>query len=72
MTSQIVFALYKPHNNKENELKKLISEHVPIEIYTKFDELELKKDFPIEASRLCDGGQELEDSHESYYNYGKA
>ena len=42
------------------------------EIYTKFDESELKKDFPIEASRLCDGGQELEDSHESYYIYGKA
>ena len=30
MTSQIVFALYKPHNNKENELKELISKHVPI------------------------------------------
>ena len=26
----IVFAIYKPHNNKENKLKKLIAKHIPI------------------------------------------
>ena len=41
------------------------------EIYTKFEESELRKDFPIEAYRLCDGGQVLEGSHTSHYNYGK-
>ena len=30
MKPAIVFAIYKPHNNKENELKELISKHVPI------------------------------------------
>ena len=30
MKPEIVFAIYKPHNNKENELKELISKHVPI------------------------------------------
>ena len=42
------------------------------EIYTKFEQSELRKYFPIEAVRLCDGGQVLEGSHESNYNYGKA
>jgi len=42
------------------------------EIYTKFDESELKKDFPIQAVRLCDEGQVLKDSYQSEYNYGKA
>ena len=30
MKSEIVFAIYKPHENKEHELKELISKHVPI------------------------------------------
>ena len=30
MKPEIVFAIYKPHENKENELKKLIAKHVPI------------------------------------------
>ena len=30
MESKIVFAIYKPHQNKGNELKKLILKHVPI------------------------------------------
>ena len=30
MKPEIVFAIYKPHKNKENELKELISKHVPI------------------------------------------
>ena len=30
MKPEIVFALYKPHQNKENELKMLILKHVPI------------------------------------------
>ena len=30
MKSEIVFAIYKPHENKEDELKELISKHVPI------------------------------------------
>ena len=30
MKPEIVFAIYKPHKNKENELKKLIAKHVPI------------------------------------------
>ena len=42
------------------------------EIYTKFEQSELIKDFPIEAVRLCDGGQLSEDSYQSDYNYGKA
>ena len=42
------------------------------EKYTKFEESELIKDFPIEAVRLCDGGQVLEGSYQSDYNYGKA
>ena len=42
------------------------------EIYTKFEESELRKHFPIEAVRLCDGGQILEGSYQSDYNYGKA
>ena len=42
------------------------------EIYTKFEESGLRKHFPIEAVRLCDGGQVLEDSQATNYNYGKA
>ena len=42
------------------------------EKYTKFEQSELIKDFPIEAVRLCDGGKVLEVGHESNYNYGKA
>ena len=42
------------------------------EIYTKFDESELKKDFPIEAGRLGGVGQIMKDSLTSKYNYGKA
>ena len=42
------------------------------EIYTKFEESELKKDFPIEAVRLCNEGQVMKDSYQSEYNYGKA
>ncbi|SVD38418.1 uncharacterized protein METZ01_LOCUS391272, partial [marine metagenome] len=42
------------------------------EIYTKFEESELRKHFPIEAVRLCDGGQVLEGSQATNYNYGKA
>ena len=30
MKSEIVFAIYKPHENNEHELKELISKHVPI------------------------------------------
>ena len=30
MKPEIVFAIYKPHKNKENELQELISKHVPI------------------------------------------
>ena len=30
MKSKIVFAIYKPHQNKGNELKKLILKHIPI------------------------------------------
>jgi len=30
MKTEIVFAIYKPHDNKENELKELISKHIPI------------------------------------------
>jgi len=30
MKPEIVFAIYKPHQNKGNELKKLILKHVPI------------------------------------------
>ena len=30
MKPEIVFALYKPHQNKENELKNLILKHIPI------------------------------------------
>ena len=30
MKPEIVFAIYKPHENKENELKNLIAKHVPI------------------------------------------
>ena len=30
MEPEIVFAIYKPHQNKGNELKKLILKHVPI------------------------------------------
>ena len=30
MISEIVFAIYKPHENNEHELKELISKHVPI------------------------------------------
>ena len=42
------------------------------EIYTKFEQSELRKHFPIESFRLCDGGQIMEGSHESNNNYGKA
>ena len=48
------------------------SSTVQTEKYTKFEQSELIKDFPIEASRLCGGGQYLEDSLTSKYNYGKA
>ena len=45
---------------------------ITTEIYTKFDESELKKDFPIEAVRLGSEGHYLRDTHESNYKYGKA
>ena len=41
------------------------------EIYTKFEQSELIKDFPIEAVRLCDGGKILEVGYQLGYNYGK-
>ena len=40
--------------------------------YSKFAESELIKDFPIETRRLCDGGQFIEGSQATEYNYGKA
>ena len=43
-----------------------------IEIYTKFELSELRKDFPIEACRLDGEGQVLRGSYESSYTYGKA
>ena len=42
------------------------------EIYTKFEQSELIKDFPIEACRLDGEGQILRGSYQSNYNYGKA
>ena len=42
------------------------------EKYTKFEESELIKDFPIEACRLDGEGQDLRGSHSIGYNYGKA
>ena len=48
------------------------SSTVQTEKYTKFEEIKLIKDFPIEAVRLCDGGQGLEDIQGADYNYGKA
>ena len=42
------------------------------EIYTKFEESELRKDFPIESYRLDGEGQILRGSHSIDYNYGKA
>ena len=48
------------------------SSTVQTEKYTKFEESELIKDFPIQAVRLCDEGQVLKDSYQSEYNYGKA
>ena len=42
------------------------------EIYTKFEEPELKKDFPVDACRLNGNGQVLMGTHTSTYNYGKA
>ena len=41
-------------------------------IYTKFEESELKKDFPIQVGRLEGVGRILEGSYQSDYNYGKA
>ena len=29
MTPQVVFALYRPHEGKDEELRKLIAEHIP-------------------------------------------
>ena len=43
-----------------------------IEIYTKFEESELRKHFPIEACRLVGVGQIMKDSQATNYNYGKA
>ena len=48
------------------------SSTVQTEKYTKFEESELIKDFPIQAVRLCDEGQVLKDSYQSDFNYGKA
>ena len=45
---------------------------VQSEKYTKFEESELIKDFPIEACRLDGEGQDLRGSHSIGYNYGKA
>ena len=42
------------------------------EIYTKFELSELRKDFPIESSRLDGNGQVLMGSHPIEYIYGKA
>ena len=42
------------------------------EIYTKFELSELRKDFPVESSRLDGNGQVLMGSHPIEYNYGKA
>ena len=42
------------------------------EIYTKFEESELRKDFPIESYRLDCEGQILRGSQGADYNYGKA
>jgi len=42
------------------------------EIYTKFEESELRKHFPIEACRLDGLGYELKGNQEADYNYGKA
>ena len=36
MKPEIVFAVYKPHQNKENKLKKLIFKHIPILKSNKF------------------------------------
>ena len=40
------------------------------EIYTKFDESEFKKDFPVDACRLNGNGQVLMGRMISIYNYG--
>ena len=42
------------------------------EIYTKFEESELRKDFPIESVRLDGEGHYLRDIQGAYFNYGKA
>ena len=42
------------------------------EIYAKFEESELRKDFPIESVRLDGVGYELKGNHTPNYNYGKA
>ena len=47
------------------------SSTVQTEKYTKFDQSELIKDFPIEAGRLGGVGQIMKDSLTSDYNYGK-
>ena len=48
------------------------SSTVQTEKYTKFDQSELIKDFPIEASRLDGEGHFLRDTQATGYNYGKA
>ena len=48
------------------------SSTVQTEKYTKFEQSELIKDFPIEAVRLDGVGELLKGNHESQYNYGKA
>jgi len=45
---------------------------VQTEKYTKFEESELRKHFPIEAVRLGGVGQIMKDSQATNYNYGKA
>ena len=42
------------------------------EKYTKFEESELRKHFPIEACRLGGVGYELKGNKSTGYNYGKA
>ena len=51
---------------------KRLRNNITTEIYTKFEESELRKDFPIESYRLDGEGRILRGSYQSDYNYGKA
>lgn len=50
MSSQVVFAAYKPNEGKEDELKKLIQQHVPV-----LRDLELITDRPTLTLKAKDG-----------------